>query len=533
DTLRSILIDVYKAREEDLPSLYRRFRQENPSIADPDYLPTGTKITVPLTGEAKTDQAAPKKPQPQTIQELQVKQVATNEYVIKQGEYLAKILRRVYGVSDDLIFHKYLDLVKQLNPEISDPNLIQAGQKLRLPDVKQVLTAAQRSNYTSVPPVSVTTAGEQTENKQVETRIALKHNKKDQVAKESETVSQPRQTPQAPVSTQTVSSQAAEDLDMPDLRKVKGNVMPALKTIGGKQRDKGSYFMPVTGGTNLSIDTSEVPVMELDTGKKIIFDLNEQITPEMKRFIEKAFPSFTVISGSQGDMEALMDKVLSVSGYFSINKNGSPLLVGSEEKLRFFGKWIVYKDFSRSNVFVVNLLKDEDMKTPSSIRSYAGHFGIDLIEVGGKDVKNIQKKLPQVVDLKHSYQALLKRLEIPYSTNKEIDLLTSGVVKISYKAPILVGKVILTDTVPAQDMAGLLQQHSYELIDTNTAQLEDVLKAIGLEFEKPPLKMIVAQGRTELEIPGLSLGSHVILLRKIDKDISAYLAASGRKVLAW
>ena len=150
----------------------------------------------------------------------------------------------------------------------------------------------------------------------------------------------------------------------------------------------------------MSINTSEIPVMELDTGKKIIFDMNGTISPEVKGHIEKAFPSFTVVSGSQGDLEGLMDKVLSVSGYFSVNKDSSPLLVGAEEKLRFFGKWIVYKDFSRNNVFVVNLLGNEDQKTPGGIRNYAKHFGIDLIEIGGKDTGSALKKSAQVADLK-------------------------------------------------------------------------------------------------------------------------------------
>ena len=50
DTLRKILMDGYNAKEEDLPNLYKRFRQENPGIADLDYIPHGTKIVIPLKG---------------------------------------------------------------------------------------------------------------------------------------------------------------------------------------------------------------------------------------------------------------------------------------------------------------------------------------------------------------------------------------------------------------------------------------------------------------------------------------------------
>jgi nucleoid-associated protein YgaU len=537
DTLRKILMDGYNAKEEDLPNLYKRFRQENPDIADLDYIPSGTKIVIPIKGEPKIV-AEQKKP----LEELEVREVSPNEYVIKQGEYLARIMRKVYGVSDDLIFHEYMALVKKLNPGISNPNLIKPGQKLILPDIKRVMAKAKNSQEPVAGPLSVSTTGipPQSVDKSPPALIsdeAVPQAKQDIAVPEQP----PRAAPAAPDAAPPVSpgvKQASNDKSIGsgkarDLKMVKGAVLPALKNMGGTKRDKGIYYMPTSGGTGLSINTSEIPVMELDTGKKIIFDMNGTISPEVKGYIEKAFPSFTVVSGSQGDLEDLMDKVLSVSGYFSINKDSSPLLVGAEEKLRFFGKWIVYKDFSRNNVFVVNLLGNEDQKTPGGIRNYARHFGIDLIEIGGKDTGSALKKSAQVADLKHSYPALFGRLKIPYDTNKEIDLVKSGVVKITYKAPVLMGNIVLTDVMPETDMAALLHEKSYELLNINTAGPDEVLDALGLEFEGPPLKMTIAKGRTELEIPGIRLGNNIIILKKVDKDIAAYLAASGMMVMVW
>jgi hypothetical protein len=533
DTLRRILMEGYHAKEEDLPNLYKRFRQENPGIVDLDYIPSGTKIVIPIKGEPRI--VAERKKPPEG---LEVREASPNEYVIKQGEYLARIMRKVYGVSDDLIYHEYMDLVKKLNPEISNPNHIKAGQKLILPDIKRVVAKAKSSQGTAVAPLSVSTTGVPPQEVS-KTPPSLTSNATTLKAKQDIAVSEPppEVAPAAPPATPSVkqvsNGKSPEPGNAEDLKMVKGAVLPALKDMGGTKRDKGIYYMPTSGGTSLSINTSEIPVMELDTGKKIIFDMNKTISPEVKGYIEKAFPSFTVVSGSQGDLERFMDKVLSVSGYFSINKDSSPLLVGSEEKLRFFGKWIVYKDFSRNNVFVVNLLGNEEQKTPGGIRNYAKHFGIDLIEIGGKDTGSALKKTAQIIDLKHSYPVLFGRLKVPYDANKEIDLVKSGVVKITYKAPVLMGNVVLTDVMPEQEMAALLHEKSYELLNTSTAAPDEVLGALGLEFEGPPLKMTIAQGRTELEIPGIRLGNNIILLKKIDKDITAYLAVSGMKVMAW
>jgi len=544
DTLRRILMETYNAKEEDLPALYRRFRQDNPNIDNLDYIPAGTSVVISLAGAPPA--AAEKK---KTPKELELLDVAPEEYVIKQGEHLARIMRRVYGVSDELIFNEYMNLVKKMNPEITDPNLIRTGQKLKLPGVKQVLAKAKGPRGTTAAALpatsSATTAGlkpqEETkkrpdipaESSKTPEEIRAAEAAKPQTGQGiTETAQAPTEKTSAPVQPSGNSKTSGSGYAS-DLRAVKGSVLPALKGMGGTTRDNGMYYMPTSGGTSLSINTTEIPVMELDTGKKIIFDMNGTISPEVKAYIEKAFPSFTVITGSQGDLEALMDKVLSVSGYFSINKDSSPLLVGAEEKLRFYGKWIVYKDFSRKNVYVINLLDMNDLKTPGSIRSYARHFGIDLIEIGGKESSSVLKKSQQVTDLKRSYSALFSRLKVPFEANKEIDLVKSGVVKISYKAPMLVGNRILTDVPPDQEMSAMLREKSYELVNTATMKPEEVLKAIGLEFEGPPLKMAVARGRTELELPGLSLGENILLLKRVDKDIATYMAASGLKVLLW
>jgi hypothetical protein len=317
------------------------------------------------------------------------------------------------------------------------------------------------------------------------------------------------------------------------MKTVKGTVLPALKAMGGSQKDSGLYFMPVAGGSSLSIDTTEIPVMELDTGKKIIFDVKGTITPEMKGFIEKAFPAFTVVSGSQGGLEELMDKALSVSGYFSINKDPSPLLVGSEEKLRFFGKWIVYKDFSRRNVFVINLLDSDEVKTPQAIRRYAGNFGIDLIEIGGKEAGGHKSKAAPVTILKRSYPALLKTLRVPHEVNREVELMKSGPIRIAYKAPIIAGKVILTEVMPEPEMADLLRQQSYEIIQTQETPVDEVLEILGQDFEGPPVKVTVAKGRTELEVPGMQFGDTIILLHPVDREIQDYLTAQGMQIMAW
>jgi len=303
--------------------------------------------------------------------------------------------------------------------------------------------------------------------------------------------------------------------------------------MGGQSRDQGTYFMPMSGGGSFSIDTSEIPVMELDTGRRIILDVNNRISSEVKELLEKTFPSCSIISGPPADTEGLMDRILSVSGYFSINKDASPLLVGEDEKVRFSGKWIVYKDYTRHNVFVVNLLSDKEEKTPKMIRNYASRFGIDLIELGGTDSDRAYDEPADISNLEHSYQRLFDEVGIAYETDKVLDLVSLDSVKITYRAPIILGSTILTGELPEETMLDLLRGRNYTVIHTSKASLEEVLGALEIGIDGPPVRVVVAERRTELELPALKVNDAIILKRSIDRDIGAYLASQGKQVLMW
>jgi len=564
DTLHDVLIKAYGAKIADLPALYSKFRKENPWIQDLNYIQAGTKVAIPSLNSHPAQNLADKS----GSDELQVRQVSSDLYVVKQGQHLGQILRKVYGIPNDLIFREYLALVMEKNPEIIDPNHIVAGQRLKLPSMKEVLAAARTANGSTaaasgpaaevqastspVPPAEAQAGASPVHSAppapvQAAPARPAPSNKGTVIQPPAEQAhagdTVPAGVPAAarrPVNNQP-DVQEANKAVRPEGEKgasdrvvqtVRGKVIPAFERMGGKQKTQGTYFMPMPGGGSISVNTNEIPVMELDTGRKIIFDTNGKITPEMKAFIEKAFPSFKVVSGNSANLEEIMDRVLNVSGFFSINKDAAPLLVGEEEKLRFIGKWVVYKDFSRRNIFVINILKAEESRTPTIIRNYAGHFGIDLIELGGREPA-AGGRADTAKPLNRSYKALLNRLKIDYASDAELELISSGSIRIAYKAPILAGKVILTDTMPDPTMLTLLAKQSYTVVNTRNEPVDAVLMKLGLKPDGPPVKMTVAAGRTELEVPAFRVGNYCILKASIDRGIAAYLASTGMEVLIW
>ena len=67
-----------------------------------------------------------------TGQPSKVSEEKNDIYIVKKGEWIFDIIRREYGASDEEI-SRLLELIKSLNPEIEDTNIIHSGQKLVLP----------------------------------------------------------------------------------------------------------------------------------------------------------------------------------------------------------------------------------------------------------------------------------------------------------------------------------------------------------------------------------------------------------------
>jgi hypothetical protein len=621
DTLWKILVQTQDVRYDDFSYLYRKFRELNPEITDLDHIVTGQRIIVPhVSGHGE---------------EFSVQAASEDVYVIKKGQHLAMILRQVYGLPDDLIFNEYLNLIQELNPEIDNLNLVEAGQKIRMPEVKEVVSAARRAKEAQPPEAKAADGGtgrpDQLLHELIEQKVyeltqqqkaAEKQAGTEQGKSELREIEQKPEAP-APVASILESSRKKRELP-PEIEKennplpvaqaappvkmkasvkkknvpeemsakavskqkpsgrgdrvpgeraakkpdvfaevdrstgtdereegtgsaahdggpknagipgiVKNILLPALTTMGGRQQDRGTYFMPMAGGSSVSIDTSEIPVMELDTGMRIILDVNSRISPEIKDILEQAFPACRIISGPPEGLEHLMDRVLNVAGYFSVNKDASPLLVGEEEKIRFFGKWIVYKDYSRQNVFVVNLLSDEEHQTPESIRKYASRFGIDLIEMGGRPGVSRETSGGSLTQLDHSYQKLLDLVGVDYERDRELELVSLDALRIVYKAPLLRNMIILAEEMPDKTMSELLTKRGYTVVHTKTETLEHVLDLLGIQKQGPPVKTVVAQNRTELELPAVQVGEVTILSSHLDADIARYLASRGMKIAIW
>lgn len=114
-----------------LPQAVQEIKRLNPNIQDLDRLQPGQEIALP--GRLKPEEHQGSAPEANQDSNQLGQQIPTRSYQVKPGEHLAQILRQKLGLSEKLIFDEYLNLVLELNPDLENPDLLQAGDQLQLP----------------------------------------------------------------------------------------------------------------------------------------------------------------------------------------------------------------------------------------------------------------------------------------------------------------------------------------------------------------------------------------------------------------
>lgn len=563
DTLRKIFLKDFGARPEDLPGLYRKFREYNPGVRNLNRIIADYRVTIPGSPAAKTRTAAPPAG-PQAPE--------GNVVVIRKGQHLAKVLRQMYGLSDDAIFRRYLDKIRKLNPDIEDLNLLVEGQKVRLPAMGPAFRGARDLAQTPAAP-RAGTPGKPRRLRIVELDVprqdAAGADKEPRMpARAVEEKTSPGAVAQAPpvaaaagqagaggngggslqaaagidgtakareeeVSAAAQKARADEARQREAIEVVQGTLLPVFREMGYRQRDRGTYFLPVVGDKVVSIDAAEVPIIDLDGSRRLIVDVNDRIPLETRKLIEETYPATRVVSGPAGGKEALLERLLDACGYFSVNRDAGPVLVGEDEKVRLFGKWVIYKDKSRRSVIVVNVLSAEELTIPAEIRNYASRFGIRLVEMGGKPDPGPKASPGSLRGLGQSYEKLFGIMGVAYEKDRELSLVSLDALKISYTAPMVIGKVVITPELPDRTMLEMLRKTGYRVVDAKRESLGDVLDALSLRKLGPPVRIVIARGRVELDLPAVQVGDTTILERPVDKDIVRYLTSTGMKVMVW
>jgi hypothetical protein len=132
DTLWHILVREKGYDGEHFKEYFVLIRGLNPQVKTPETLNVGDKIFIPLRPNEVLGLEAASEPA-RSAERMAPGQGKIQEYVVKPGDHLYQILRTQLGVSEDRKLWQYVALVKDLNPQKNNWDVIEKGETIRLP----------------------------------------------------------------------------------------------------------------------------------------------------------------------------------------------------------------------------------------------------------------------------------------------------------------------------------------------------------------------------------------------------------------
>jgi hypothetical protein len=152
----------------------------------------------------------------------------------------------------------------------------------------------------------------------------------------------------------------------------------AARILGADLLDQGEYFFPRKGYRDLKLDLSATPVMEMDSGQKVLLVQGEDLPLPDQEVIQSFWKSLIVVNvPEQADIRDLLTPLCPL-----IHRGGCDNKVTFEDKgiiVSVQGEYIFDKENAPGKT-CLTLIDIEDQKTPNAFQLYLATMMIDISE---------------------------------------------------------------------------------------------------------------------------------------------------------
>jgi hypothetical protein len=291
--------------------------------------------------------------------------IPRRQYTFSGGEHLVRILREKHNIPKDLVFNEYLNLMKKMNPEIKDINIIHVGQKITFPNFDAYSMTTQ---------------------KEADLEEYLAEYLEDIRGKK---IASPVKKAKAPKKTSSLQAKAGIKKTDVVTGNGKRNHLETITNVNdvldGTLFKSGEFSVPLSERGVITIDTNKFPVLQLTEDKKIILNYGNQLNPDLIDLLQSERSDFEVVTIREKDsIKSVLDKVIDSAGYFSVDKNRNPLVIGDKTQIKIVGDWIIYPDELLEDITVLNLLANKGESVDTHLKDYIRKYGVNLVDIDMK-----------------------------------------------------------------------------------------------------------------------------------------------------
>ncbi len=272
-------------------------------------------------------------------------------YVLLPGKHLANILRDKYNIPDHLIFNEYLNLIKEINPDVKDLNNIEDNKILLIP--------------LNLPP------------KNKKYRILIKES--GEIVRDTPEIKVQKKLP-TPAISKPEKKLTVENVNLN--RILKYGLTPLIDESGGTLQLEGTHDFPDFEGSQLSLDTAAYPIIKFENNATIIVDYQSRLPVEIKEVIQSNWDNYKIFPSGKGqELESVLDQLIKEMSFYKVVKQGEPLIRGHDVLVKTMGDWLVYPDISTNKVLVINVIHTPEQKALTPIRNYLEGLAVKLVDI--------------------------------------------------------------------------------------------------------------------------------------------------------
>lgn len=515
DWIWKVLREKGLLKRRNLGELISVLKKLNKSLTNLDLVRPGDRIIIPLKIAPVSGSFAGGPQGPEEVTSIAaLKDVNFENYTVKPDDSVVKVVTGRYNIPEDRLYREYLDLVKKLNPNIKDLDLIHPGQVIRLPIYSP------------------------------------------QVVR--------RPIEKAPPPPQAQKEEAAGEPQIEKLTRVAGDLAAIFREMGEEWVQTGKHFIPLKSGGQVDLRAESFPLLNLRSGMQVIVDLHNRLPQKLARLIGASWQNYRVVHLYAGDdLRTAFDRVVRACNYPRIFRKGEALEMEGDMGFKIRGDWIIALGQGDGGkepaVAVINIHTQGNRASscPGVLRSYLEGVGVKLIDypppegdrsnLGEEDVEVLQggddpaSLIGQALDLAgHEYSS---QVEIPVYQSRQKDFKLIIKADFSLKAHGKDAIISLHDL--GQEVVSLLKEQGFEVLSLwdesdPLAMISRTLKFIGLDCRKGPHVFTASEqgGSREiaLTLPGVLFndaeGKPVLATKlNLPGEIAAFLSQKGYRVL--
>ena len=438
---------ILHGRLENEQILHAMIRRLNPGIRNLNRIYPGQRIVLPVPASSAPSES---------ISEIGRENTSAPVlYRILEGDSISRIILSELNLKPTEVLPAYR-LIRKLNPEIADMNRLKAGQTLRLPPRPTLPAAAP------VDPLKSTLLTAEN----LDTKEAAKR-----------------------------SPAAADFL---------GIIRPVINRMRGAVTATGSYFIPLHESTQITIDCSMIPVVELDDGTTVLLDYGNRLSDDLKELIRQSWKSYAFLTSEQlrDGLGGLLGIIRHSQNYRMV-RTDKPLEVTVKPEILVFPDWIITGNETAGGVTYrqgIFLLDRGERPLPAEARDFLEKSGVAVTEISeNRAVSSLETPpalRPAIADLRALKgialaEKLLATLGETPIRNAEVvvfDQARNGF-NLSVTADLLIRKgvkrfIIHTKRLPEQFLQ-ILREAGTEVIpigekDQGRSLVEGVLRGLGI-----------------------------------------------------